>query len=759
VNSVRALAAANPHAGVPLAPNPLLGRGRELAYALRLLQSPSVHLLTLTGPPGVGKTRLAMEIAHELRDVRPQVHFVDLSQLRDAAQVPGDVGASLLHTDLSTTEPTPISAEADSRVLFVLDTFEHVRPAAEWLAEVLATVPGIQFLVTSRVRLRLRWERVLVLQPLPVPADPAHASPKSVARSPSVALYVERAKMADATFRLTTENAEVVATFAARVEGVPLALELAASQVNVLPPQQLSTGFEPRRLLELGGNWGHGPERHQSLGASLDWSYQLLDAADQVVFRRLGVFDGGWSLEAASAVCGDEVVEADMLAILSRLIDANLVQVTRDSRRFSMLEITREFALQRFEAMDDITATRTAHATWYAELASEAASHLHDTDQRVWLRALDEEHDNCVAALAWSLDHATAELSEQLAGGLGAYWWATGNYRLAKHWLAAVARQGAATPRIVELAVLAAAWLGDGEAVAQRLAHQTLENPEPRLVASQAAAAWAVGQADRARSLIPQNEAARAFADRSIADFAAWGGGMLLLELGELERAATLLRESRDGCQADDDAAGIVRAHLGLASLAHRRGERERAATLLAEALPYVRHVDLAPLNAWIALLTLQLGVDGVARSPLMGVLGALESTRVDGVLPLPPVLLPSVAGVLMNLREPGGSDAPTAEEPTTIDEFVEACLGCLRAVGAQSDWPLEPPRADDGVLSPREQDVIRLVAEGATNKEIAATLQVAETTARFHVASLLSKLGATNRTQAVTLARRRGVL
>ena len=502
-HAIAALGAAG--AGVPLAPNPLLGRARELAHAVRLLRSRSVRLLTLTGPPGVGKTRLAIEIAHELREVRPAVHFVDLSQVRDAAQVSGGgVGASLW-SDVQAVDSLAAQscAEAGERVLFVLDTFEHVRPAAEWLADVLATLPNVQFLVTSRVRLRLRWERVLVLQPLPVPADPARAPTKRLARSPSVALYVERAKMADPEFRLTSENAEGVASFAVRVEGVPLALELAASQVNVLPPQELSSGWSPQRLLELDGNWGDGPRRHQSLGASLDWSYQLLDAEDQVIFRQLAVFDGGWSLEAASAICGDQLAETEMLSVLSRLVDANLVHVTRDGHRFGMLEITREFALQRFEASGDTRAIRGAHATWHAGLASEAAAHLHDRDQRVWLRVMDEESTNCLAALAWSLDHGTLEHTEQLAASLGAYWCANGNYARAQHWLTNALQQGACTAPVEELAGLAAAWLGDADAVWQHLS-QALELAlrsddqleRARVLASHAATAWALGDSD-----------------------------------------------------------------------------------------------------------------------------------------------------------------------------------------------------------------------------------------------------------------------
>jgi predicted ATPase/DNA-binding CsgD family transcriptional regulator len=753
-------------AGVPLAPNPLLGRARELAHALRLLRSPSVRLLTLSGPPGVGKTRLAIEIARELRDERSAVHFVDLSQVRDAAQVPGELRASLW-SDLLPVDAVVAQRPADpgEQVLFVLDTFEHVRPAAEWLADVLATVPNVQFLVTSRVRLRLRWERVLVLQPLAVPSDPAHAPTKRLARSPSVALYVGRAKMADPAFRLTSENAEGVASFAARVEGVPLALELAASQVNVLPPQELSSRLESQRLLELDGNWGDGPQRHQSLGASLDWSYQLLDAADQVIFRQLSVFEGDWSLEAAAAVCGQQLAETEMLAALSRLVDSNLVHVTRDSHRFSMLDITREFALQRLEAAGDTRATRAAQAAWYAGLACEAAAHLHDRDQRVWLRVMDEESPNCLTALAWSLEDGSPDHAEQLAASLGAYWCANGNYARAQHWLTRAAQQGACTVRVLELAGLAAAWLGDAEAAWQHLSRalELAVRSENQLehacvMASHAAAAWALGGSERARAWSEQTDHARALGDTSARHYAAWAGGMLLLEVGQLERAAALLTESLQLCEAADDAAGIARAHLSLASLALRQGRPDEAAVLTAEAMSCLRHVDLAPLNAWTAVLVLLLGGDDAPRDALMRVRAGLEASRIDDLLPLPPVLRSAFEAARPKLPEARGTDAATRKDVPTLEDFIEVCLGSLTHVGAHSAWP-QQKRGDNEFLSPRERHVIHLVAEGATNKEIAATLVVAEATARFHVASLLSKLGATNRTQAVTIARRRGLL
>jgi DNA-binding NarL/FixJ family response regulator len=233
---------------------------------------------------------------------------------------------------------------------------------------------------------------------------------------------------------------------------------------------------------------------------------------------------------------------------------------------------------------------------------------------------------------------------------------------------------------------------------------------------------------------------------------------MVLVEAGQLDRAAPLLTESLQRCEAADDAAGIVRAHLSLAGLALRQGRPDEAAVLTAEAMSCLRHVNLAPLNAWTAVLVLLVAADDAPRDALMRVRAGLDASRIDDLLPLPPVLRSAFEAVLPKLAEARSADAAAREDVPTLEDFIEACLASLTHVGAQSAWP-QHKRGDNDFLSPREQDVIHLVAEGATNKEIAATLVVAEATARFHVASLLSKLGANNRTQAVTMARRRGLL
>ena len=228
--------------------------------------------------------------------------------------------------------------------------------------------------------------------------------------------------------------------------------------------------------------------------------------------------------------------------------------------------------------------------------------------------------------------------------------------------------------------------------------------------------------------------------------------------MGQLERAAALLAESLQRCDDADDAAGTVRAHLSLASLSMRQGRQDHAAVLIGEAMSCLRHVDLAPLNAWTAVLVLLLGADYAPRDALTRVRAGLQASRIDDQLPLPPVLRSAFDDVRPKLPEASSADTATGEAVPTLEDFIDACLGSLTHIGAHSAWP-QQKRGDNDFLSPRERDVIHLVAEGATNKEIAATLVVAEATARFHVASLLSKLGATNRTQAVTMARRRGLL
>jgi predicted ATPase/transcriptional regulator with XRE-family HTH domain len=384
---------------LPLAPTPFVDRIAERKMVVDLLRGDAVRLLTITGPGGVGKTRLALEVAKDLQDFSPDgIRFVDLAPLRSPELVLPAI-AQALNVPQYGRQPLLTTLQAylqEPKLLLVLDNFEHVLAATPRLAELLATCPGLKLLVTSRSRLRLRWEHMLTLAPLPVPNPETPQTMEALAAQPSVALFVERARASHPTFVLTADNQAAVAALCRHLEGLPLALELAAARANVLAPAQMLTWAE-QRLPVLSWDAADVPSRQRSLRATLEWSYALLTEAEQALFRRLAVFPDGWTLEAVEAVAQLRGLGLDPLDGLTRLSDASLVQVCQsedDEPRFTLLETVREFALEKLQASGEQAALERQHAAYYLALAERAALALEGLEQGVWSLCLQREHAN-----------------------------------------------------------------------------------------------------------------------------------------------------------------------------------------------------------------------------------------------------------------------------------------------------------------------------------------------------------------------------
>lgn len=453
---------------IPALPAPrtsLIGREALVQSVLSRLRQSSVRLLTLLGPGGVGKTRLAVAVAHEARKEFPDgVCFVTLASLRDAALAPSSIVQAL-------RLPEPVAGSSadgqyhlfhedilkrflrEKEFLLVLDNVEQIPGVASFISELLSSAVNLKILVTSRAVQHLYGEHEFIVPTLDV-CDPAHlpALPY-VALFPAIRLFVERAQFVNPAFRLTEDNAAAVARICSRLDGLPLAVELAAARTKTLPAQviweRLSSGVE-RGSAFLRQKASDVPRRHRTLDDALDWSYDLLDPRQQRLFRNLSIFSGGWTLDAALAVClhdVDAATEDTALDHIESLINQSLVkqvpfdkdfQVTYPQLRFYFLETIHEYALRRLEAEDERDAAQQRHAAYFLSLAEQVAPDLAGREQSAALSVLSREQDNMRAALEWAIGHGEAEIAARLCGALGRFWEARTQFREAQHRVDAV---------------------------------------------------------------------------------------------------------------------------------------------------------------------------------------------------------------------------------------------------------------------------------------------------------------------------------
>jgi predicted ATPase len=426
-----------PLAGALPAPaTPLLGREREAAAVEDLVVREGARLVTLTGPGGVGKSRLAVEAARRLGPgFADGVRFVELASVSSADMVTAAVATGLGLTTTGDKLITDLQSYLRARrLLLVLDNFEQVVGAAPLLAGLLGAAPGVVVLVTSRVVLRLSGEHEFPVPPLPVPPAGSSPDPEQLQRYASVSLFVERARAAAPGFELTGGNTEAVAEICRRLDGLPLAIELAAARVRLLPPQALLPRLGQQLSLLTGGARDL-PERQQTLKNTLDWSYGLLSASEQALFARLGVFAGPFSLPSAEAVGADSPDPGQakgpgpVLETLGSLVDSSLVRAdTRGGEpRFALLETIREYALERLAAGGDWVQAHDRHAGYFLALAEPAAAEFAGPGQLAWLDRLEAEHDDLLAAMSWLVDQGPPEQALRLFSATWRFWWLRGH--------------------------------------------------------------------------------------------------------------------------------------------------------------------------------------------------------------------------------------------------------------------------------------------------------------------------------------------
>ena len=413
-----------------------VGRKREIGEVKERLRGSG--LLTLTGPGGSGKTRVALQAAAELlHDCPDGVFFVELAPITDPLLVPSSIAASV---GVRAEGGRPVLDALkdhlrDRELLLVLDNFEQVREAATTVADLLTGGPGLRVLVTSREPLRIAGEQEVPVPPLDLPdvADPL----ERMTSCESVSLFVQRATSVDPRFRLTDSNAPAVAELCLRLDGLPLAIELAASRVKLLSPQAILERLEHRLELLTGGPVDL-PARQRTLREAIGWSHDLLDATERAMFRRLSVFAGGWTLESADAVAKPEVQTApDVLELLGSLVDKSLAErmpTPSGAVRFRMLETIREFGGEELQAAAEAEQTADGHASHFLEIAEAAEPHLRSLERKWWLDQLELEHDNLRAALRHAIDAGRAELGLRLIGAVWRFWHLHGHLAEGRRW-------------------------------------------------------------------------------------------------------------------------------------------------------------------------------------------------------------------------------------------------------------------------------------------------------------------------------------
>jgi predicted ATPase len=468
----------------------LVGRAAEVATVTALLGQEEVRLLTLTGPGGVGKTRLALHVAHELQGTFADgVWLVSLAPVRDAALVPEAIGRTLGIPETG-GEPLLVRLKAALRtrtLLLVIDNFEHVVAASGLLSELLGACPRLKLLATSRRRLNLYGEWEVAVPALPLPPDTATLTAAQALASEAVQLFVQRAQAAQHAFVLADAEAPAVGAICRQLDGLPLAIELAAAQVRRWTPQALLAQLAPALPLLTGGPRDF-PDRHQSMRAAIAWSDALLTPAQQALLRRLGVFVGGWTADGALAVCGLGAAQLPtLLDTLGALCDHQLVQmepIPDGVPRFAMLEMVREYALEQLGQLPggELQAAQRRHAAYVCVLAERADPPLRGPEQLEWLARLNQEHPNMRAALGWCFGPEGApELGVRLAGALSWFWWLQGRGTEGTGWLLRATASGeavalAARPKLLSslslLAVLTTAfpqgarWAAEAQALA-----------------------------------------------------------------------------------------------------------------------------------------------------------------------------------------------------------------------------------------------------------------------------------------------------
>ncbi len=840
-----------PAGGLPSPPTPLVGREAEIASLVATLAKPGIRLVTLVGPAGVGKTRLAIQVAAEVAPgFSDGAHFVDLSNVTDVAAVLPTVAGAL---GIREEAGRPIAASLSDalsplHLLLVLDNVEHLVAAAPNLADLLAVCPGLHIMATSRGRFRVRAEHVVPVQPLVTPGTNSRGRRlDEIAATPAVALFLDRATAADPSFGLTEENAADIAEICYRLDGLPLAIELAAARIGVLTPRALLARLDHRLPLLVAGA-PDLPARQRTLQDAIAWSVNLLPPDERDIFARVSVFAGGFTLEAAEEVAGDvgsDGASPEFLDAIGSLIDKSLLTHTRsrtDDSRYGLLQTVREYGqllLAQQGATDD---TRLRHARWCAALVAEAARHLTGPEQGRWLDILEVEVDNVRAGLDWATHSADPEvrtLALRLATDLWRFWVSRGDLSEGRDRLErAIAAAEPGSAGLIQAHQNSGNLSLDlGDYAQARRGYEisfdlsTAANDTAgiaRALNGLGLVAGYVGEFERASAHHAEALALR----RNLDDPVGLGNSLTNLGnmakiTGSLEESFALLDEALTVRRAHGDTGAVAYALLNLADLYQIKGNLAsarahldqshalfatvgdklglgytnhlegsisldadnpaRAARAFAEALQLRRELSdsrgitesiegLAEVAATIAKSDPDIARSGAsllgASATLRSTIGAIPEPFHQDRLDRANALLAEHLGADAKAAAASGMRLSRSEAiataldlATQIERWAAENSAASAAASSAAAVPAgQPARRAAGQslpngLSAREVDVLRLVATGMTNAEVADQLFLSPRTIHAHLHRIFGKIGVSSRAAATRFAMEHGLV